>query len=52
MKCDLCSRDLATEHILCPTCADAIRRLVQITKAPAEPELARRAAAAGKGTRS
>jgi hypothetical protein len=36
MKCELCKRDLDWSCNLCETCADAIQRLVRITKGPLE----------------
>jgi hypothetical protein len=39
MKCDLCKRDaISTGNLLCGTCADAIRRLIVISRKPAEDE--------------
>jgi hypothetical protein len=46
MKCDLCKRQPVERQLLCDTCAEAIRRLVIITRQPTDQDkpLAARAA--------
>jgi hypothetical protein len=46
MKCDLCKREPVGRQLLCNTCAEAIRRLVVITRQPTNEDkpLAARAA--------
>ncbi|MFB3814665.1 MAG: hypothetical protein ACE14L_11190 [Terriglobales bacterium] len=49
MQCDLCKRDVPEQELLCESCADAIRRLVNIHKRPEQEEKPRAAAARAGG---